>query len=116
MPFSDSDFEKFYAYTKLLQTKLPKRDLSESLQLTDELAMEYYRLEKIADGTIELQKEDGELDGLTEAGIKRAKEEKAPLSQIINVLNDRFGTDFTEADRLFFDQMEADLLLDDKLK
>ena len=116
MPFSDSDFEKFYAYAKLLQTKLPKRDLSESLQLTDELAMEYYRLEKIADGTIELQKEDGELDGLTEAGIKRAKEEKAPLSQIIKVLNDRFGTEFTEADRLFFDQMEADLLLDDKLK
>ncbi|NCB85137.1 MAG: type I restriction endonuclease subunit R [Bacteroidia bacterium] len=116
MPFSDSDFEKFYAYAKLLQTKLPKRNLSESLQLADELAMEYYRLEKIAYGTIELQKEDGELDGLTEAGMKRAKEEKAPLSEIINVLNDRFGTDFTEADRLFFDQMEADLLLDDKLK
>ncbi len=116
MPFSDSDLEKFYAYSKLLQTKLPKRDLSESLQLTDELAMEYYRLEKIQDGSIELQKEDGELDGLTEAGIKRAKEEKAPLSEIINVLNDRFGTDFTEADKLFFDQMEADLIKDEKLK
>lgn len=116
MPFYDSDFEKFYAYSKLLQTKLPKRDLSGQLQLHDELAMEYYRLEKITEGSIELKKEDGELDGLTEAGIKRAKEEKAPLSQIINVLNDRFGTDFTEADRLFFDQMEADLLLDDKLK
>ncbi len=116
MPFSDSDFEKFYAYAKLLQTKLPKRDLSETLQLSDELAMEYYRLEKIASGSIELQKEDGELDGLTEAGIKRAKEEKAPLSEIINVLNDRFGTEFTEADRLFFDQMEADLILDAKLK
>lgn len=116
MPFSDSDFERFYAYAKLLQTKLPKRDLSETLQLSDELAMEYYRLEKIASGSIELQKEDGELDGLTEAGIKRAKEEKAPLSQIINVLNDRFGTEFTEADRLFFDQMEADLILDAKLK
>lgn len=58
---------------------------------------------------IELQNEDGELEGLTEAGIKRAKEEKAPLSQIINVLNDRFGTESTEADRLFFDQMEAEL-------
>lgn len=116
MPFSDSDFEKFYAYSKLLLTKLPKRDLSESLQLTDELAMEYYRLEKIADGSIDLQPEDGELEGFTEAGIKRSKEDKAPLSEIINVLNDRFGTDFTEADRLFFDQMEADLLLDDKLK
>ena len=31
-------------------------------------------------------------------------------------MNDRFGTGFTEADRLFFDQMEADLLLDEKLK
>lgn len=116
MPFTDSDFEKFYAYSKLLQTKLPKRDLSEHLQLNDELAMEYYRLEKIKDGSIDLEKEDGELDSLTEAGIKRAKEEKAPLSQIINVLNDRFGTDFTEADKLFFDQMEADLILDETLK
>ncbi|MEI6821460.1 MAG: DEAD/DEAH box helicase family protein [Bacteroidota bacterium] len=116
MPFSDSDFEKFYAYAKLLQTKLPKRDMSERLQLTDELAMEYYRLEKIKEGTIELEKEDGELEGVTEAGIKRGKNEKAPLSKIIEVLNDRFGTDFTEADRLFFDQMEADLLLDDTLK
>ncbi|MFA7132822.1 MAG: type I restriction endonuclease subunit R, partial [Bacteroidales bacterium] len=116
MPFTDSDFEKFYAYSKLLQTKLPKRDLSEGLQLTDELAMEYYRLEKIAEGSIELQKEDGELDGLLEAGIKKDKEEKAPLSEIINILNGRFGTDFTDADRLFFDQMEADLILDEKLK
>jgi len=116
MPFSDSDLEKFYAYAKLLQTKLPKRDLSESLQLSDELAMEYYRLEKIKEGAIELIPEDGELDGLSEAGIKRTKEEKAPLSVIIDVLNDRFGTDFTQADRLFFDQMEADLLLDETLK
>jgi type I restriction enzyme, R subunit len=116
MPFTDSDFEKFYAYAKLLQPKLPKRDLSEGLQLTDELAMEYYRLEKIAEGSIELQQEDGELDGLLEAGIKKDKEEKAPLSEIINILNDRFGTDFTDADRLFFDQMEADLILDEKLK
>ena len=116
MPFSDSDLEKFYAYAKLLQTKLPKRDLSEGLQLSDELAMEYYRLEKIKEGAIELLPEDGELDSLTEAGIKRAREEKAPLSVIIDVLNDRFGTDFTQADRLFFDQMEADLLLDETLK
>lgn len=116
MPFSDSNFEKFYAYAKLLQTKLPKRDLSESLKLSDELAMEYYRLQKIKDGSIELQKEDGELDGISEAGIKRASEEKAPLSEIIKVLNDRFSTEFTEADKLFFDQMEADLLLDETLQ
>ncbi len=117
MPFTESEFEKFYAYTKLLQTKLPKRELSESLQLDDEIAMEYYRLQKIKEGSIDLVKgEDGELDGLSEAGIKRAKVEKAPLSEIIDILNEHFGTEFEEADRLFFEQIESELIQDETLQ
>jgi type I restriction enzyme, R subunit len=117
MPFTEPNFEKFYAYAKLLQTKLPKKDLSETLQLDDELALEYYRLQKIAEGSIELQKEEtGELDGLSEAGIKRAKEEKAVLSEIIEILNERFGTTFEQADKLFFDQIETELIQDETLK
>ncbi|OQX80878.1 MAG: restriction endonuclease subunit R [Bacteroidetes bacterium 4484_276] len=117
MPFKEPEFEKFYAYAKLLQTKLPKKELSDSLQLSDELAMEYYRLQKIKEGSIDLIKgEDGELDGLSEAGIKRAKEEKAKLSEIIEVLNERFGTEFEEADKLFFEQIEAELIQDEKLQ
>jgi len=117
MPFKEPEFEKFYAYAKLLQTKLPKKELSDSLQLSDEIAMEYYRLQKIKEGSIDLVKgEDGELDGLSEAGIKRAKEEKAKLSEIIEVLNERFGTEFEEADKLFFEQIEAELIQDEKLQ
>ncbi len=117
MPFIDSEFEKFYAYAKLLQTRLPKRELSESLHLDDEVALEYYRLQKIKEGSIELQKgEEGELSGTTEAGLKRAKDEEALLSEIIKVLNDRFGTEFEEADKLFFDQIEAELMDDETLQ
>lgn len=117
IPFIDAEFEKFYAYARLLQTRLPKRDITEALHLDDEVALEYYRLQKIKDGAIELVKgEVGELSGTSEAGLKRAKEEEALLSEIINVLNDRFGTEFTEADKLFFDQIEEELLLDETLK
>ncbi len=117
MPFYEPEFEKFYAYAKLLQTKLPKRDLSESMKLVDEVAMEYYRLKKIKEGSIDLiTGEDSELDGISEAGIKRAKEEKVALSEIIDVLNERFGTEFEEADRLFFDQIEAELMEDAMLQ
>jgi len=117
MPFSDSELEKFYAYAKLLQTRLPKRNLSETFQLADEVALEYYRLEKIKEGSIELLKgEEGELSGTTEAGLKRTKEEEALLSEIVSVLNEQFGTEFEEADKLFFDQIEAELLDDEKLK
>jgi type I restriction enzyme R subunit len=117
MPFYEPNFEKFFAYAKLLQTKLPKADLSERVQVTDEIALEYYRLQKIKEGSIELVAgEDGELDGLSEAGIKRDKEEKARLSEIINVLNDRFGTEFEQADKLFFDQIETELIKDETLQ
>ncbi|SMP49123.1 type I restriction enzyme, R subunit [Desulfonatronum zhilinae] len=117
MPFVDPDFERFYAYAKLLQTRLPKRELSESLHLDDEVALEYYRLQKIKEGSIDLLTgETGELSGTTEAGLKRAKDEEALLSEIINVLNDRFGTEFEEADKLFFDQIEAELMEDKTLQ
>jgi len=117
MPFIDSDLEKYYAYAKLLQMRLPKRDLTESLQIDDEIALEYYRLQKIKEGSIELVKGvDGELSGVTEAGLTREKVEEAPLSEIIEVLNTRFNTQFEEADKLFFDQIEAELLLDNTLQ
>ncbi len=78
MPFQEPEFEKFYVYAKLLLTKLPKRDLSESLKLVDEVAMEYYRLQKIKAGSIDLiTGEAGELNGMSEAGIKRAKDEES---------------------------------------
>jgi len=62
-----------------------------------------------------LVKNDG-LDSLSEAGIKRAKEEKAPLSEIIDPLNERVGTEFEEADRLFFNQIEEELIKDETLQ
>ncbi|MCK9588973.1 MAG: hypothetical protein M0Q93_06360, partial [Terrimicrobiaceae bacterium] len=41
----------------------------------------------------------------TDVGTGKAKEEKAPLSEIIKVLNERFGTNFTDEDRFFFEQI-----------
>jgi len=94
---------------------LPK-DTNTKYTLTDDIALEYYRLQKISEGSIKLEKQGGvELSPPTEAGLSRDKEEKAHLSEIIRILNDRFGTDFTEADRLFFDQIEAELVTDEKL-
>ena len=115
--FQDIGLEKFFAYGRLLLTKLPKTDLSERLKLTDEIALEYYRLQKASEGsiTLEAQGEVG-IQNITEAGIKRAKEEKAHLSEIIEILNERFGTDFNNADKLFFEQIEEELIGDEKLQ
>src|SRR3989344_2990447 len=116
MPFQDSDLEKFYAYGRLLVNKLPRKDLSERFKLGDEVALEYYRLQKINEGSISLEKgKEGWLKPLNTAGVREEKEEYAKLSEIIKILNERFGTDFTEADKLFFDQIEEELVADEKL-
>ena len=56
------------------------------------------------------------MDPLTEAGISRPKDEKERLSNILNVLNDKYGTDFTDADKLYFEQLEQALFENDELK
>lgn len=57
MPFADEELEKLYAFARLLQTKLPKRLQSEVFKLTDEVGLEYYRLQKIRLCRIVLQKD-----------------------------------------------------------
>ena len=39
-----------------------------------------------------------------------------PLSQLIDVVNERFGTDFNQADQLFFDQIVEAAMADDGLR
>jgi len=46
------------------------------------------------------------LESPTDVGSSKAREEKAPLSEISEVLNGRFGSQFTEEDRLFFQQIK----------
>jgi len=51
----------------------------------------------------------------TAVGTSKAKDENKPLSEIIQALNDRFGTDFTEEDRLFFEQIKEKASKDERV-
>jgi type I restriction enzyme R subunit len=116
MPFSDVELEKLFTYSRFLLKKLPRKNQQDRFQLGDEVSLEYYRLQRVAEQHLALE-DKGEygLEGLDGAGIRLNKEEKEALSEIINVLNNRFGTEFNDADKLFFDQIEAELVADEKL-
>jgi len=43
-------------------------------------------------------------------------EESVALSRLIDIVNERFGTDFNQADQLFFDQIVEAALTDESLK
>lgn len=106
VPYADPEMEMLYSYGRFLVPHLPvERD--PTIKVTDEVALQYYRLERISSAPIDLR--IGEAEGVkspTDVGTGKTKDEKAPLSEIISVLNDRFGTEFTEEDRLFFEQIK----------
>ena len=63
------------------------------------------RLQRISSGPINLSSGEAiTVKSPTDVGTGKAADEKAPLSAVIIVLNDRFGRDFTEEERLFFDR------------
>ena len=115
--FADPDLEKLYAFARLLRTKLPKREAGAALDLDDDVTLTYYRLEKAFEGSLGLQPGDkGALTGATDMGTGGVQDEtKSPLSAVIKQANERFGTEFTEQDRLFFDQVVGDLAKDEAL-
>ena len=117
IPFQDTDLEKLYSYIRFLLTKLPPRDFGPAYHFNDEVSLKYYRLQKIAEGSIELEKgKGGEVSGPTEVGTGTANEEQIELSQLIDILNERFGTDFKPGDQLFFESIREDAVADPSLR
>lgn len=116
IPYQDSDLEKLYTYGRFLLTKLPRRLDSQSVQVDDEVQLKYYRLQKISEGSINLKEGEAEpLYGPTQVGTGRPDEE-IPLSTLVEQLNERFGTTFTLADQLFFDQVRETAVANEQLR
>ncbi|MBV5296935.1 MAG: type I restriction endonuclease subunit R [Rhodoferax sp.] len=116
IPYQDSDLERLYTYLRFLLTKLPRREGGGVVQLDDEVELQYYRLQKIGEGRIDLT--GGESRALKGPGDVGTGQEDQPirLSELIDLLNERFGTDFTQADQLFFDQIQEQAIESDALK
>lgn len=108
----DKDIHKFSVYSKFLYTMLPKGQGGEKVNIDDKVLLEYYKLEKDFEGEIELEGADGGYAPISgEAGHREPK--KDPLTIIIDKINERFGTSFTEMDKVLV-QMENDYAKQEK--
>lgn len=117
IPYQDSDLERLYVFLRHLAAKLPRRKAGPAYQFDEEVRLEYYRLQKISEGSISLSEGYARpLDGPTDVGTGVAREAPVTLSQLIDDLNQRFGTDFNQADQLFFDQLTETAVSDDRLQ
>ena len=109
----DKDMQKQFIYTKYLAKVLPKNN-SEKINLNDALLLEYYKLQKTAEGSIKLENKEGSVGPIVDGGSSGKDKELDALSEIIKRFNNKFGTNFTEQDKVLA-QLKADMMQNEQM-
>ena len=110
----DAEMQKEYAFCSYLLNLLPK----ESVQMFDlegALRLEFYKLEDTFKGAIALQDESVAYEPASGKG-KAVPEQKEPLEEVIQKINELFAGDFTDADRVMLYALHDRLKDDVKLR
>ncbi|SFE50673.1 type I restriction endonuclease subunit R [Thermophagus xiamenensis] len=114
--FTDVELEKYYVFLTALIKKLPYIKSSMPLDVLGEVELHSYKIQHQYTTDLKLVSGDGEMKGMTPGGGNRKPEEEYDLlTNIIKVLNDTFGLDLTEEDRVDFEKMKENIYSNEEL-
>jgi type I restriction enzyme R subunit len=108
----DTVLHREYIFLSYLLGLLPPDEKAE-LDLEGKLQLEYYKLQKTFEGAIELEQTPGVYEP---ASAKSAvgQEQKQPLDEIIEKINEQYKGIFTEADRVMLGSIVTSMMADEK--
>lgn len=105
--FKDVELEKLFIFLRGLSKKLPRRDKDKLSDILTSINLEYFKIEKKFTSTIELEETDGVLQPIGETGAGGIEEEPTDLlSHIIEILNESFDGDFSDEDKVKFEEIK----------
>lgn len=113
---SDSALERDYVFCRALSLYLRDTGSAERLDLSTEVELTHLRHQVTFSGELALSSEQGKVTSFYGEGQGSQQElDLEHLSNIVEVLNERFGTDLTEVDKLLLDQFEESWIADEEL-
>jgi type I restriction enzyme, R subunit len=117
VPYLEARSERLYVYARHLANYLPREERGGLDLGEDEVVLTHLRQVKTGDHTIKLSGTDEPLVAFTGDGDSEGHvDEKSRLSEVIEVLNERFGLELGDSDKLYFEQIEATLAEDQELQ
>ncbi len=116
VPFRNPGLERDYLFCRALAALIRDREHGQSIDLGSEVELTHLRHELSFEGAIELPGQEGEVTTIFSGTGPAADPEHERLSQIIARINERFGTDWTEEDRLVFEAAAGDLVADAEIQ
>jgi type I restriction enzyme R subunit len=119
MTFTDLELEKLFVFVKYLNKKLPKRERPDVRDILNSVDLESFRIQQTFSGKIDL--EDGEKGGMLkgiDVGSSKGTDvdELDLLSQIISQINNVYGSEISEQDRLDLDKVKEKVFTDEGLQ
>lgn len=105
LPWADREQERLYLFGKLLLADLPAQEGDPMPQISKSVQLSHLRIAARSEGAISLEGTDepGEaLPGQGKGGQSEPVEDR--LSALIAVMNEKFGMDLGEADKVWFEQ------------
>ncbi|MGB7292126.1 MAG: DEAD/DEAH box helicase family protein [Thermodesulfobacteriota bacterium] len=115
IPFKDINLEKLYVFSKMLIRKLPRIDDRLPVEVMEQVDMDSYRIGHLGTG-IEIRDRGGSIRPARYDAITLKSKEKEALSKIIESINDKYGTDFTESDKVIAQQLQSRIESNPSLK
>jgi type I restriction enzyme, R subunit len=113
--FGDTDLERDYVFCRALSAFV--RDTGgDTIDLGADLELTHLRLEKQFEGSVVLDAGIGEVTTIFSGTGAENEPEPETLSTIIERFNERYGTNWTDADRLFPKSIEEDLVNDEHIQ
>lgn len=115
--FKDVGLEKLFIFLKFLNKKLPRRDRDKLTDVASSINLEYFRLQRKTEEVISLEPNPRvDPPSSEEAAGTQVEEAKDFLSNIIKMINDSFGGDLTEDDKINLRRVNQSLKEDKKLR
>jgi type I restriction enzyme R subunit len=113
--FTDIELEKSFVFFKYLNKKLPKRD-TERFDISDTIDLDSLRIQKIHEHVGELETEDTILEPPEFGGGGVVEPEFDLLSEIINQVNNTYGVNLTDEDKIDLSQLSKRLREDPEIE
>lgn len=114
--FEDVDLEKLYVFSKALNRKLPHREQKLPYEIREAVDLDSFRLQETYTGTITLEPENGVVSGYSNGAMFTTEDEKDLLSNIIKTLNDTYGLNLTEDDKVDIQNIKVKLEENEELQ
>lgn len=114
--FVDVQLEKYYVFLTDLYRKLPGIENAYPTEVLEEINLETYKLQKQFTVNLELQSQNTAMHGMAPGGEgKKQDDEYEWLTKIIKVLNETYGLDLKEEDKVDFANMKKNVYANDEL-